>query len=68
MPYDTEVTEADRKYQSEQTKENELALEKAKLTFWMKKLKETPDDKEIITRIEYHQAEIARLEGEVKMV
>lgn len=68
MPYDAEVMEADRKYQSEQTKENELALEKAKLAYWLKKLKETPNDKEIITRIDYHQSEVARLEGEVKMV
>jgi hypothetical protein len=68
MPYDAEVMEADRKYQSEQTKENELALEKAKLAYWLKKLNESPDDKEILMRIDYHQTEVARLEGEVKMV
>jgi hypothetical protein len=68
MPYDAEVMEADKKYQSEQTKENELALEKAKLTFWMKMLKENPGDAEIKEHIDYHQAEVARLEGEVKMV
>lgn len=68
MPYDAEVMEADKKYQSEQTKENELALERAKLAFWKKQLEETPSDQEIKAHIEYHQAEVARLEGEVQMV
>ena len=68
MPYNEEVMQADRVFQAESTKQNELLLEKAKLKFWMEKLKETPDDKDIQSRIDYHQEEIERLESEVKML
>ena len=68
MPYDEEIMELDRIYQKEQTEQNELKLEKAKLRFWTEKLKENPGDKEIVDRIEYHQEEVTRLEKEVKLV
>ena len=68
MPYNEEIMELDRIYQKEQTEQNELKLEIAKLKFWMEKLKESPGDKEIINRIEYHQEEVTRLEKEVKLV
>lgn len=68
MPYDEEIMEADRIYQKEQTEQNELKLEIAKLKFWMEKLKENPEDKEIQKNIQYHQEEVDRLEKEVKLV
>lgn len=67
MPYNEEVMNADAKYQKEQTVQNELVLEKAKLKFWQDKLKENPSDKELLERIEYHRSEIERLEMEVKI-
>lgn len=67
MPYNDEVMQADAKYQKEQTVQNELVLEKAKLKFWQDKQKENPADKEIQERIEYHRSEIERLEMEVKI-
>lgn len=65
--YDNEVMQADRLYQSEQTVQNELAMEKAKLKFWLQKQKENPSDKEIDSHVAYHSAEVERLEGEVKL-
>ena len=61
MFYNDEITELDRIYQKEQTEQNELKLENAKLKFWMDKLKENPEDKEIQKRIEYHREEVERL-------
>lgn len=66
--YNEEVREADRRYQSEPTVQNELALEKAKLKFWNQKLKEDPHNKDAIACVRYHQSEVERLEGEVKIL
>lgn len=68
MPYNEEVMQADRAYQSEPTEQNELKLEKAKLKYWTEKLKENPGDEETKRRIAYHQEEVTRLETEVKWV
>ena len=68
MAYDKEIMELDSIYQKEQTEQNELKLEKLKVKFWMEKLKENPEDKEILKRVEYHEEEVARLEKEVKLV
>ncbi len=68
MQYNEEIMELDRIYQKEQTEQNELKLEKLKVKFWMEKLKENPDDKEILKSLEYHQEEVTRLEKEVKLV
>ena len=51
MAYDEEIMELDRIYQKEQTEQNELKLEKIKVKVWMEKLKENPEDKEILKRI-----------------
>jgi len=68
MPYNEEVMEADRKYQKEETVQNELVLEKAKLKYWEEQIKLTPGDKEIEQRVKYHKAEVERLEKDVKLV
>ncbi len=68
MQYTEEIMEADRIYQKEQTEQNELKLEELKVKFWTEKLKEDPEDKEIKKSLEYHQAEVDRLEKEVKLV
>lgn len=68
MAYNEEIMEADRIYQKEQTEQNELKLEIAKLKFWTEKLKENPEDKEVQKNIQYHQEEVDRLEKEVKLV
>ena len=67
MPYDEEVMKADAKYQKEETVQNELAMEKAKLKFWQNKLKENPSDTEVGNRIAYHKAEVERLESVMKI-
>jgi len=67
MPYNEEIMEADRKYQKEQTVQNELVLEKAKLKFWEEQLKGNPGDKELIQRIKYHRDEVERLEKEIPL-
>jgi hypothetical protein len=68
MPYNEEIMEADRKYQNEETVQNELALEKLKLKFFDDQLKQNPGDKELQSRVKYHRAEVERLEGLVKLV
>lgn len=68
MPFNEEVREADRKYQTEQTVQNELALEKAKLKFWEEQLAQAPDDKELQRRVTYHRDEVARLEKDVTLL
>jgi len=67
MPYNEEIMEADRKYQQEETVQNELALERLKLKFFEDQLKQSPDDKELRHRVDYHRGEVARLEGLVKL-
>lgn len=68
MPYNKEIMEADRKYQEEETVQNELALERLKLKFFDDQLKQNPGDKELQARVKYHLSEVARLEGLVKLV
>ncbi len=68
MPYNEEVREADRKYQTEQTVQNELALEKAKLKFWKEQLAQAPDDRELQGRVKYHRDEVVRLEKDVMLL
>ncbi len=68
MPYNEEIMEADRKYQNEETVQNELALEKLKLKFWNDQLKQSPGDKELQARVKYHRSEVERLEALVKLV
>lgn len=68
MPYNEEIMEADRKFQNEETVQNELALERLKLKFWDDQLKQNPGDKELQSRVKYHRDEVVRLEGLVKLV
>lgn len=68
MPYNEEIMEADRKFQNEETVQNELALERLKLKFWDDQLKQNPGDKELQARAKYHRDEVVRLEGLVKLV
>ncbi len=68
MPYNEEIMEADRKYQNEETVQNELALERLKLKFWDDQLKQAPGDKELQARVKYHRSEVERLEALVKLV
>lgn len=68
MPYNEEIMEADRKYQNEETVQNELALEKLKLKFFDDQLKLNPGDKELQSRVKYHRGEVERLEALVKLV
>jgi hypothetical protein len=67
MQFNEEVNQADAKYQKEQTPQNELAMEKAKLKYWQAKLSENPSDKELQDRVSYHKYEVDRLEMDVKM-
>ncbi|MCD1294982.1 hypothetical protein CUJ83_08225 [Methanocella sp. CWC-04] len=66
--YNEEVKEADSKYQKEPTAQNELELEKAKLNFWKKKIESAPGDAEALKNLKYHQAEVERLESEIKLL
>lgn len=68
MPYNEEIMEADRKYQNEETVQNELALERLKLKFWEDQLAEKPDDPELQRRVKYHRFEVERLVGLNKLV
>ncbi len=68
MPYNEEIMEADRKYQQEETIQNELALERLKLKFFEDQLKQSPDDKELLHRVKYHRGEVERLEGQMKLI
>jgi hypothetical protein len=68
MPYNEEIMEADRIYQQEGTVQSELALERLKLKFFEDQLTQTPDDKELRHRVEYHRSEVARLEANIKLI
>jgi len=63
MPYNEEIMEADRKYQKEETVQNELALERLKLKYWEDQLKQNPEDKDLQHRVKYHRGEVERLVG-----
>jgi hypothetical protein len=65
--YPPHIAELDQKYQKEPTIHNELNLEKAKLELYRKQLEENPGDKELQHRVRIHEAEVARLEGELKI-
>jgi hypothetical protein len=67
MPYNEEIMEADRKYQKEQTVQNELVLEKAKLKYWEEELKGSPGDKELLKKVKYHRDEVERLEQDIPL-
>lgn len=67
MAYNEEISQADRKYQSDPTVRNELELEKAKLKYWMEELQKAPGDKDIERKVVFHKNEVDRLESEVKM-
>ena len=66
MHFNDEVDQADARYQKEQTPQNELVMEKAKLKFWQAKLNENPSDKELQNRVSYHKYEVERLETDIK--
>ena len=68
MPYDEEVMKADRIYQKEGTVQSELALERAKLKFFEDKLKQDPGNKDVQRSVNYHRAEVARLEKDIKLL
>jgi hypothetical protein len=68
MPYDEEVMKADRIYQEEGTAQSELALERARLKFWEKKLKEDPENKDFQRSVKYHTEEVERLEKIIKLL
>ncbi|WP_424356986.1 hypothetical protein [Methanocella sp. MCL-LM] len=66
--YPPEIQALDQKYQKDETLQNELALEKAKLNYYREQLKSNPGDSDLQRRITYHESEVARLEAEIKMV
>lgn len=66
--YPPEIQVLDRIYQEESTVQNELALEKAKLSYYREQQKANPGDKDLQERIRFHETEVARLEMEIKMV
>lgn len=66
--YTPEINELDQKYQKEATVQNELALEKAKLSHYREQLNSNPGDKDLQHRVKYHEAEVVRLEAELKIV
>jgi hypothetical protein len=65
--YPPEIAALDQIYQKEPTVRNELNLEKAKLELYKKLLNENPGDKEMQRRVQLHEAEVVRLEGELKI-
>lgn len=65
--YPPEIQALDQKYQKESTIQNELALEKAKLNYYKEQLKNNPGDTDLQRRIKFHETEVTRLEGEVKI-
>jgi hypothetical protein len=65
--YPPEIAALDQIYQKEPTVQNELNLERAKLDLYRKQLKQNPGDKEMESRVRLHEAEVVRLEGELKI-
>jgi hypothetical protein len=65
--YPPDIAALDRLYQKEPTVLNELNLEKAKLALYRKQLEQNPGDKELENRVRLHEAEVVRLEGELKI-
>jgi hypothetical protein len=65
--YPPEIAALDQLYQKEPTVLNELNLEKAKLDLYRKQLAQNPGDKELKNRVQLHEAEVIRLEGELKI-
>jgi hypothetical protein len=65
--YPPEIAALDQIYQKEPTVRNELNLEKAKLELYRRQLNENPGDKELQRRVQLHEAEVVRLEGELKI-
>ncbi len=65
--YPSDIAELDQKYQKEPTVLNELNLEKAKLRYYREQLEKNPGDKELAFRVRYHESEVVRLEGELKI-
>jgi hypothetical protein len=65
--YPPEIAALDQIYQKEPTVRNELNLEKAKLDLYRKQLAQNPGDKELESRVRLHEAEVVRLEAELKI-
>ncbi|WP_048197737.1 hypothetical protein [Methanocella arvoryzae] len=65
--YPPEIQALDFIYQQDSSLKNELALEKAKLNYYKKQLTDNPGDKDLEQRVKYHEAEVARLESEIKI-
>jgi hypothetical protein len=65
--YPPEIAALDAIYQKEPTVRNELNLEKAKLDLYRKQLEQNPGDRELAHRVRLHEAEVVRLEGELKI-
>lgn len=65
--YPPEIAALDQLYQKEPTVRNELNLEKAKLDLYRKQLEQNPGDNELKSRVRLHEAEVIRLEGELKI-
>ncbi len=65
--YPPEIAALDQMYQKEPTILNELNLERAKLDLYRKELGKNPGDKELERQVRYHEAEVVRLEDELKM-
>lgn len=65
--YPPEIQALDQKYQREETVQNELALEKAKLNYYREQLKNNPGDSDLQRRVKFHESEVARLEEEIKI-
>jgi hypothetical protein len=65
--YPPHIAELDQKYQKEPTIHNELALERAKLDLYRKELAQNPGDKDLQDRVRFHEAEVIRLESELKI-
>ena len=65
--YPPDITELDQKYQKEPTVLNELNLERAKLEYYRAQHERNPGDKDLARRISFHESEVVRLEGELKI-
>jgi hypothetical protein len=65
--YSPEIAALDQIYQKEPTVRNELNLEKAKLALYRQQLEQKPGDKELESRVRLHEAEVVRLEDELKI-
>ena len=65
--YPPEIRALDEIFQKEETVQNELALEKAKLKYYRDQLRERPDDADLKRHVQYHESEVARLEALVRI-